>query len=430
MKCKKCGAEFEGNYCPDCGAKAEPEEFQPQQNHGEEYQAPPPPDMEEPTMPPNQGTANESQQAAPAQETKKKRKKEKRRNKKKKPFYLRWWFILLVIIVAVSAIGSFRNSQKNKIVWSDMQLGSMLPEPPSTKGEVIDNSMEILNIDFEKVSDTQYSSYLDACAEKGFANDAVKDTYSYKAFNTDGYSLKISYYSSNDEMSLTLTAPMEMSSITWPTGTAGKLLPAPKSMTGKFVYEYDDHFRVYIGDTPKADYDAYVVTCMDSGFTVDYDKDDRSYTADNADGCHVSVGYEGNNVMVIEVTVPDDSGTDQTENSTPETDTNTDTGTDTTADANTDTSAETDELDPDFKAAMDSYESFMDEYCAFMKKYQDSDGTDAGMLADYATYMAKYAKVCKDFAEWENEDMNDAETAYYIEVQTRVTQKLAEVSGS
>ena len=88
-----------------------------------------------------------------------------------------------------------------------------------------------------------------------------------------------------------------------------------------------------------------------------------------------------------------------------------------------------DGLDPDFKAAMDSYEEFMDEYCAFMKKYSESDGTDLSLLADYAKYMEEYADFVSDFDKWEAEDMTTAETAYYIEVQTRVNQKLLEVAG-
>ena len=33
----------------------------------------------------------------------------------------------------------------------------------------------------------------------------------------------------------------------------------------------------------------------------------------------------------------------------------------------------------------------------------------------------------EDFEKWENEDLNAAELAYYIEVQSRVSQKLLEV---
>lgn len=54
----------------------------------------------------------------------------------------------------------------------------------------------------------------------------------------------------------------------------------------------------------------------------------------------------------------------------------------------------------DFKEAMDSYEAFMNEYCDFIKK----------------------------FDQWGGEDLNDAEFAYYMEVQTRAYERLAEAT--
>lgn len=84
-------------------------------------------------------------------------------------------------------------------------------------------------------------------------------------------------------------------------------------------------------------------------------------------------------------------------------------------------------IDPDFKAAMDSYEKFFDEYVAIMKKYK-ANPTDVSILADYADYMGQYADVMQEFEKWENKDLNSAELAYYIEVQGRITKKLLEVA--
>lgn len=81
----------------------------------------------------------------------------------------------------------------------------------------------------------------------------------------------------------------------------------------------------------------------------------------------------------------------------------------------------------DFKSAMDSYEKFFDEYVAIMKKYANNPN-DMSILGDYTKYMGKYAKMMEDFEKWESEDMNAAETAYYIEVQGRISKKLLEVA--
>ena len=81
----------------------------------------------------------------------------------------------------------------------------------------------------------------------------------------------------------------------------------------------------------------------------------------------------------------------------------------------------------DFKSAMDSYEKFFDEYVAIMKKYANNP-SDMSILSDYTKYMGKYTKMMADFEKWESEDMNAAETAYYLEVQGRITKKLLEVA--
>ena len=85
-----------------------------------------------------------------------------------------------------------------------------------------------------------------------------------------------------------------------------------------------------------------------------------------------------------------------------------------------------DGMRPEFKEAMDSYEAFMDEYVVFMEKYNE-DPSDLSLLADYSVYLGKYAEFVEDFEKWENEEMNNTELNYYIEVQNRVNEKLLEV---
>lgn len=85
-------------------------------------------------------------------------------------------------------------------------------------------------------------------------------------------------------------------------------------------------------------------------------------------------------------------------------------------------------ISPEFKNAMDSYEAFFDEYIAFMEKYSSSDNSDLSLLTDYADYMSKYTEVMEDFEAWDSKDMSTEETAYYIEVQTRINQKLLKIA--
>lgn len=114
-----------------------------------------------------------------------------------------------------------------------------------------------------------------------------------------------------------------------------------------------------------------------------------------------------------------------------EEDTTEETEEDTTEDSDDESDEDSNLIDgmrPEFKAAMDSYESFMNEYVEFMNKYF-ANPSDLTLLEDYANYISEYADFVEAFEEWENdEDMNATETAYYIEVQSRVSKKLLEIT--
>ena len=342
-----------------------------------------------------------------------------------KPFFLRWWFILLAIIV-ISAIALNSGRGNEKIVWDDVILGDMLPEPPVNNGEIHTNFADDLWIDINDLSDKQFNDYVEACKDKGFTVDAESNSFSYDAYNAEGYKLSLGHYGSDTDMSIQLEAPMEMTTITWPTSAAGKQLPTPKSTTGKFSYEYSDNFFVYVGNTSRTDYAEYVNACSEKGFNVDYSKGDDYYYADNSEGWHVSIRYEGNSIMSIDIDAPGED--DDNDTSTPSTDSSTQTPEPDPTEKEPDKDISNNSgIDPDFKAAMDSYEKFMDEYVAFMKKYKENP-SNLGLLADYAKYMSKYADFVEDFEKLADEEMNAAETAYYIDVQARVSKKLLEIT--
>lgn len=407
MKCSHCGAEYEGNFCPECGARAE---------------------SQSPATPPpiQQPAANRQNPVPPVGGNVAAYQKPK---KPKKPIYKKWWFYVIAAVALIAIISAISGGKGKgeKIEWSKIELRDQLPEPPSNRGTLFENSDEEFWVSLDGVSDDQYNDYLDACVDKGFTVDADKSSYSYKAYNADGYSLDMSHI--GDGLSITLKAPMKFGSITWPSSTVGNMLPAPKSTTGKFSYEHDDSFFVYVSETSKADYDQYVADCSANGFNIDYDKGDTYYRADNADGYHISLKYEGNNIMTVEIKASksNDTGTSEPATKEPATE---------TAAPDESNAAETkpndtglvDGMRKDFKDAMDSYEEFIDEYVAFMKKYSDNP-SDVGLLADYTKYMSKYADMVEKFDKWESEDLNDAELAYYIDVQARVSKKLLEVAG-
>lgn len=85
-------------------------------------------------------------------------------------------------------------------------------------------------------------------------------------------------------------------------------------------------------------------------------------------------------------------------------------------------------LRAEFKNAMDSYEAAMDEYIAFMTKYNASKGTNPELISAYGEYMKKYIDATDAYKKWDGKEMNKEEAKYYVDVQTRVTQKLMNAS--
>ena len=81
---------------------------------------------------------------------------------------------------------------------------------------------------------------------------------------------------------------------------------------------------------------------------------------------------------------------------------------------------------PEIKEAIDSYEAFFDEYIAFMKSF-DASSSDMQMMLRYTSFLQQYQETMEKFEAME-EDLNDAEHAYYLEVMLRVEQKLLEAS--
>lgn len=78
---------------------------------------------------------------------------------------------------------------------------------------------------------------------------------------------------------------------------------------------------------------------------------------------------------------------------------------------------------PEFKEALDSYEKFFDEYVEFMEKFSASDNT-LSMLAEYSDFMTKYAETLSAMEALDDGEMSKEEAAYYLEVTTRINQKL------
>lgn len=84
-------------------------------------------------------------------------------------------------------------------------------------------------------------------------------------------------------------------------------------------------------------------------------------------------------------------------------------------------------ISPEFKAAMDAYESFYVEYCDFMKEF-DKNQTDVVLLLKYTEMISKVAEMDRAFSAWEDEELNGEELKYYVDVSNRVAKMLIDVA--
>lgn len=87
-----------------------------------------------------------------------------------------------------------------------------------------------------------------------------------------------------------------------------------------------------------------------------------------------------------------------------------------------------DELRPEFKAAMDAYEAFYDEYVDFMVKFK-ADPTNAALLLEYEDLLIELGKMDASFKEWESNSLNSEEMKYYLDASNRIMKKLVEITG-
>lgn len=256
-------------------------------------------------------------------------------------------------------------------------------------------------------------------------------------------------FNNTQKNTITTNSPMEMAEFEWPDSDIGKLLPMPKSNIGSILWERSDGFTIYVGKTTKEEYNAYVKECTQMGFNVDYSKGDNNYCAENEEGFALFLNYEGNDVMCISIDAtskeepkkeelekedsekevpqkepdkPEEPEGAAENESIPEAAKETDSEVESAPAESSNSPAGG--IRREFKEALDSYEAFFDEYIAFMEKYANSDNA-IGMLTDYLAYLERYAETMEKLDALDDGEMSTEESLYYMEVQTRITQKLA-----
>ena len=194
------------------------------------------------------------------------------------------------------------NKTYETLSWEEIVIGDMLPIPDSLKGKIVSNSEKELDLDMADATKSTFLSYIDACKEKGFTIDILQETDSFRAFNEDGYRIKLFYSDYYDELSINLIDPVKKNSINWSAVPLMKDVPKPPSSIGEFGNNYDWTVTIYLVDVTREQYDAYVDKCIEEGFTVDMSRYENTFYGDNKDGYELQISWEGNNTICVHVT--------------------------------------------------------------------------------------------------------------------------------
>lgn len=341
--------------------------------------------------------------------------------------------IAIVVVIAIAIVGNISRcigGGSEKLEWPTSGLATMLPMPNSDKGRVVIDDAETFDATIEEWEKSDYDEYVNQCKDKGFTAEAIDDGDAYEAFSDDGHHLELSFYDGLEQMSIRLEAPVEMGAIAWPSGGAAALLPEPSSTTGQIEVDSSSQFSAYIGEMDPDAYDAYIDACMEAGFSVDYDRGDDYFNAEDSSGNSLHLEYRGLNTMHISLHAADltedaDEEDEGAPEETPEEPEEPKAPEEPETPEESEAPAESDSTD--YRAMLDEYEDFMNKYCDFMEKYSNGSGDTLSMAADYAEMMSQYSDWAEKMDAVDESELSDEDTQYYIEVQTRINQRLLEI---
>lgn len=86
----------------------------------------------------------------------------------------------------------------------------------------------------------------------------------------------------------------------------------------------------------------------------------------------------------------------------------------------------TDGVDPELKAFLDSYESFMNEYISFYERFDPNAPDALSMISEYASIMDRYSDFTQKIDEYNSkkDDMSKEDIKYYMDVLNRVNKRM------
>lgn len=225
--------------------------------------------------------------------------------------------IVLILIVIVALILGRGNSVKKDykdIVWSNLKLGNLIPEPPKTYGEIGVDLDTALSVTLIEVTNDEFQEYKNKCIDAKYTIESEEDKTSYIAFNENGYELRLVY--SDEELYIHLDAPEKFSEIEWPTNGLGTKLPIPKSKIGRIAWNNEESFIVHLGETSIDELNNYIKECKNYGFNLLLGESEGFYNANNDEKYELTLRYLGFNNIEISLKAPEKNSNDEKDDNT------------------------------------------------------------------------------------------------------------------
>lgn len=339
-------------------------------------------------------------------------------NNMKKMFVLLLCTFMCVLISGCGGNDPDKKEETKKvepaeIEWPEDGISKVLPKPKAKRGEIGVNFDDVFSEHIKISSKDDFDKYVKECKNKGFTIEAEEKSDDYVAFNNEGYKLHLYYYDSNKSYDIDLNAPIKIGTLNWPKSGTATLLPTPESDKGNITDDSSNCFMAYVGDTTVADLKSYANECKKLGFDVNYNNGDDFYYADNKKGDSLHISYNGFNIMFVRLDLANDD-TSNIENNDKS-----------NKPASSDKDSSKKDI-ADFKKAMDSYETLVNDYVSFMKKYSESSNP-SDMIDEYTDYMNKYADTMQKLNSLNQEELSEEELLYYTKTMARISKKLLEV---
>ena len=201
--------------------------------------------------------------------------------------------------MVLSGISEYKKSNY-KDVWESIENKNQMPVT-HYDGKVEDDTKEQVKIVY-LLSDVEGKEIIELYKNYGYTIESELNTFDYCAYNNSGYFVNIE--KGEFFTTVTVTAPMEMSKITWPDKGLATKIPNPNKEYGVIDKNSENLFIVYYKNFTFEEYEKYVDLCMEEGFDDDYIRKEKSFYG-KYDGWFVNyylhVDYIGNSVVKIEV---------------------------------------------------------------------------------------------------------------------------------